>query len=384
MKEVLVVLLSLHVVLAQAATDPIDRAQGGRASKKGPSSPSAPARAQPSATEPASFKIVTASERGTYIVLGRDLATTVAPDAGIDLEALPSAGSAENVRRLRFEPGVKFAIVQSDVYQAFLDQAAAGNKEAGVIIRPLRVILPLYDEEIYWVARADAPFDFIHEAKEARINAGPVGSGTALTALTMYQALFKSPLPGPRTTFLTNEEALLKLTGDQSVDVVVIVGGQPMKLLADMKPEARQLIKFLRFDQANAASKEALRTYYAATVRQSSYPNLLAEDLPSLAVKAFLVTYDYNVRQTQQHLIRFARSLCGNLHGLQVHGHPKWKEVELALPELPEGWTYYPPTARELGVCIAQRSDAQRGTRPDARAGCTAQELVLGLCSKPN
>ena len=76
------------------------------------------------------YKIVTASERGTYIQIGRDLAKFVAPDADIELEVLPSAGSAENVQRLRYEPGVKFALVQSDVYQAFLDQADSGNAEA--------------------------------------------------------------------------------------------------------------------------------------------------------------------------------------------------------------------------------------------------------------
>ena len=62
------------------------------------------------------YKIVTASERGTYIQIGRDIAKFVAPDADIDLAVLPSAGSAENVRRLRHEPGVKFAMVQSDVF----------------------------------------------------------------------------------------------------------------------------------------------------------------------------------------------------------------------------------------------------------------------------
>src|SRR5580765_1223666 len=50
------------------------------------------------------YKIVTASERGTYIQIGRDLAKFVAPDAEIDLEVLPSVGSAENVQRLRYEP----------------------------------------------------------------------------------------------------------------------------------------------------------------------------------------------------------------------------------------------------------------------------------------
>src|ERR1700704_5411029 len=102
----------------------------------------------------AQYKIVTASEKGTYIVIGRDLATYVAVPVDIELESVPSAGSAENIRRLRYEPGVKFALVQSDVYQAFLDQAAAGNAEAGEMIRPLRLIMPLYDEEIYFVVRA--------------------------------------------------------------------------------------------------------------------------------------------------------------------------------------------------------------------------------------
>ena len=104
----------------------------------------------------AEFKIVTASARGTYIQIGRDIAAYVAPQADINLDVLPSAGSAENVRRLRYEAGVKFAIVQSDVYQAFLDQAAGGNAEASNIIRPLRVIMPLYNEEIYFAVRTDS------------------------------------------------------------------------------------------------------------------------------------------------------------------------------------------------------------------------------------
>ena len=66
----------------------------------------------------AAYKIVTASERGTYFAIGTDLAKFVAPAADIDLEVLPTAGSAANIRLLRYEPGVKFAIVQADVYQA--------------------------------------------------------------------------------------------------------------------------------------------------------------------------------------------------------------------------------------------------------------------------
>ena len=143
----------------------------------------------------AEFKIVTASERGTYIQIGRNLAQFIAPQADIALEALPSAGSAENVRRLRYESGVKLALVQSDVYQAFLDQAASGNADARDMIRPLRVIVPLYNEEIYFVVREDSPLNYVHEIRNARINAGELGSGTALTTTTLYRLMFNEPIP---------------------------------------------------------------------------------------------------------------------------------------------------------------------------------------------
>src|SRR5688572_8518187 len=199
--------------------------------------PAAPAAGSGAVGATVPYKIVTASERGTYIQIGRDLAKFIAPEAGIELEVLPSAGSAENVQRLRREPGVKLALVQSDVYQAFLDLGEGGNAEARELIRPLRLIMPLYNEEIYFIARADAPFNHVHEIRNARINVGPLLSGTAMSATTLYRQLFGEALPEARTSFLSNEDALVKLTGDRSVDVVVVVAGQPAKLLVDMKPE---------------------------------------------------------------------------------------------------------------------------------------------------
>ena len=102
-----------------------------------------------------------------------------------------------------------------------------------------------------------------------------------------------------------------------------------------MKPEARQLVKLLKFDARQAAGQAALRTYFPATVRASSYPDLLVEDVPGLAVKAFLVTYyDYGLSSTVVQMRKIARSLCQNFALLQASGHAKWREVELALPEL--------------------------------------------------
>lgn len=322
------------------------------------------------------YKIVTASERGTYIQIGRNLAEFVAPQADIALEALPSAGSAENVRRLRYEPGVKLALVQSDVYQAYLDLAAAGNAEARDMIRPLRVIMPLYNEEVYFVVREDSPLNFVHEIRNAKINVGALGSGTALTTTTLYRLMFNGPVPQANASFMSNEDALVKLITDKSVDVVAVIAGQPAKLLVDMKPEARKLIKLLKFDPANPASQAALKTYVAATVRAASYPNLLGEDVPALAVKAYLVTYDFSLKTTEDSLRRFARSLCQNFPVLQEKGHPKWREIDIALPDLGRGWNYYPAAASELRACVAARAKPKA---PPPRA-CTQHEQILGLC----
>ena len=75
----------------------------------------------------AEFKIATADPRGTYFAIGNDLAKMVAPTADIALEVVPTDGSAHNIRLLREAPGVKFAIVQADVFQTFVDRAAAAR-----------------------------------------------------------------------------------------------------------------------------------------------------------------------------------------------------------------------------------------------------------------
>ncbi len=322
------------------------------------------------------YKIVTASERGTYIQIGRDLATHVAPAADIQLEALPSPGATANVKRLRHEPGVKLALVQSDVYQAYVDLAIAGDRSAAQLISPIRVVLPLYNEEAYFIVRADSPLNYVHEIKDQRISV-PLGSGAALTATTMYNQMFGSRLPDDKTSFRSDNEGLGRLIGEKDIDVVVVVAGQPAKVLSDMQAGAKDLIKLLKFDPNHARSKEALKTYVSTTIRQSNYPNLLTEDIPALAVKAYLTTYNYEqTSAATKYLGAFGKSLCENFNVLQSKGHPKWKEVKLELPPLGRGWAYYKPTTDELRKCGAPVKAAS------VAPVCTQQYKILGLCQQ--
>jgi TRAP transporter TAXI family solute receptor len=326
----------------------------------------------------AEYKIVTANEKGTYFAIGADLARLVAPDADIALEVLPTAGSAANIKHLRYDPGVKLAIVQADVYQAFLDRAAAGNTEAGTIMRPMRVILPLYNTEIHYIVRADSPLNYLHDIKDAKINGGIVGSGAALITHTLYRMMFNGAVPEANASYLSNEEALVKLIGDKTVDVVVVAAGQPAPLISNMKPEAQKYIKLLKFDPAHPSSKLPLTVYSHTTINAASYPHLLKENFTTVSVGAFLVTYDFNLGGTVSHLTRFAKSLCQNFPTLQEKGHPKWREVDLGLPALGPGWTYYGPTAKEIRACSGKTR-----SRNVAKPGkvCSAEERILGFCN---
>ena len=332
---------------------------------------SAPSRAQ------LQYNIVTASENGTYIQIGRDLATYVAPAAGIELRALPSKGSVENMKRLRDEPGTKLALVQSDVYQAFKDLAGRGNLEAGRIVRPLRVVMPLYDEEIYVVTRADSPLRYISEIRDQRINIGPIGSGSGITASTLYQAMFGVPMTEANVSSFTHEEALVKLVRDRSVDVVIVVAGQPASLFLGMEQGVEKYFKLLSRDESPATAS-ALVTYSKSAIKASSYPNWLSADVPTLGVKTLVVTYDYSLSQTRDALSRFSKSLCENFSMLQANGHPKWRDVSLKLPALSPGWSYYPPTEQQLSSCMSPRP--HRAARP--RPNCTFQDKVMGLCGE--
>ena len=324
------------------------------------------------------YKIATADAKGTYFAIGNDLAKFVMPNADIDLEVMPTDGSAANIKLLRYEPGVKFAIVQADVYQAFVERGAANRGEASRIIRPLRVILPLYNTEIHYIVRADSEMNYIHDIRNAKINGGLVGSGAAFITNTLYKMMFGADIPQAQASFLPNAEALGKLVTDKSVDVVVVAAGQPAPIVANMKPEAQKLIKFLKFDPQSPSAKEALKVYAPATVRQASYPHLLNADFTTISVGAFLVTYDYNLQGTVESMRRFARSLCQNFPALQEKGHPKWREVQLSLPELNPGWSYYGPTSAELRACLNGTSGNAASRGP--RAACSREERILGLC----
>jgi TRAP transporter TAXI family solute receptor len=310
--------------------------------------------------------IISGPERGTYIRFARDLADLVARPAGIDLRVLASNGSTENIHRLRSEPAIRLALVQSDVYQAFIDESRGGSAEALYVLAPLRVVMPLYAEELHFVVRADSAMVHIHDIAGKRINVGLPGSGTALSAITVYRQMFETGIAEKNASFLSNEDALRRLVDERDVDVVVIAGGQPTRIFAEMTAAASQYIKLLRLDPEAPQSRAALRTYGMSTLRSQSYPSWLGGDVPTLSMRAMLVTYDFKDARAQRMLQRLAVSWCLQREQLLLAGHAKWREVNLALPPLGQGWQYFEPTRQVLETCQDKASNGRHKSAPDS------------------
>lgn len=330
-----------------------------------------PAGAAVAATQ---LKFAAGPERSAQFQIARDIARFVARAADIDLEVVATLGAVDNLQRLRDDAAMRFALLPSDTMHAYLDAAARGNADANLFVAPLRVVAPLYEEQIYFIARSDSVLNAVHEIKDARINVGPLGGGTALSVTTFFRLMFGAAIADDKLSFLPHEDALVKLITDKTVDVVAVLAEQPAKLLADMRPEARRYVKLLRFDAAHPSAAAIQGVYGASSLRPASYPNLLSDDLPAVSLRTYLVAYSVRSGDLDAQLARFTRTLCQNLPRLKAEGHPQWHEVEIAHAALGPGWFYAKAAARELRRC----TDAS--TAPQQGDVCSQQDRVLGLC----
>jgi TRAP-type uncharacterized transport system substrate-binding protein len=344
--------------------------------------------------------IVTGGKTGTYYAIGGNLRDIVHPS----LEVKDSKGSWANVEDMSRTKGVTLAIVQSDVYAAFVqmrdsrDVPEATRREYAQLLANLRVFMPLYKEEIHFLVRKDEPIDFIHQIKGRSLWMDMEKSGTYLTALNIYSKLFQER-PSVVTPFLnptaTGEDegtrrrrsALMALSDPAyykaypKIDVMVLVGGQPLSLLEKNMPSN---LKLLKFDPAQPGADKVLQDYQQAGIKKASYPALAiaGNESPTLAVDSYLITANFADPQRNQFVKDFAGQFCANFSALQERGHAKWQSLNWkpgsALPPLAAGWQYSDRVKEGLASCrTASAAASPQAAKPSA---CSAQDRFSGLC----
>jgi len=326
------------------------------------------------------YEITTGSKTGTYIQIGNNLSKYVAPDACIKLDVLTSGGSLDNVYKLISPkyPRLKFAIIQNDVLQELERRAAKGEKKSQKLFKSLRVIKPLYNEEIHILARADSDINTFGDLKGKRIGISTAKSGTAMTSKLLYRELFNEDMKNIKyNPYKVNLKDLLR---EKTIDALVVVAGQPTsKLSKKMGKTADKQIKLLSYDEKSDKHKP-VESYYTADIYAKNYP-WLHNDVSSLTTKAFLVTYNYKNKGTTSKIKKFVESLNNNLSSMQRDSskddntpHTKWKQVSNECnPPLPGGWKYHSVVNEVCGSTSFSPSKT-------SSSGCSDDDKVVGLC----
>lgn len=337
--------------------------------------------------------ITTANKTSTYYSFGEDLKRFVVPE----LNVVPSNGSVDNVKALSKSAGITFAIVQSDVYQAYVhlakeDPDSSIRQWAQALISSLRVVMPLYDEEVYFIVPKDSPLQSVLDIENKRLAIGPVGSGTNLTAKNIYKKLFgKAPqvvepfiepgVAGDDDGTKIRRSALWRLAhpdlgpDNRKVDVFVLVDGQPVELLAKLGPDFR----VLTVDAENEKIKSLLSDYKIGSLEKKNY-GFLTKDEPVITVPSYLITANFRNTARSQFIRNFATSLCKNYDKLYSQGHSKWKSIPWSpanptLPALASGWTYSDVTKPVLESCRGALLMDSSSALP-----CSVEDRAIGLC----
>ncbi len=305
--------------------------------------------AAPLSAQEVERNILTGGPTGTYIQFGRNIADA-ADDCGISLKVRESAGSLENFLGVRLRPHTQFGIVQSDVLE-YLNTFAAEDSELARAVAGVRIAFPLYNEEVHVLARRD--IGSLQDLTGQRVAIGVEDSGTFLTA-SLVLDLAGVDL-GERVLLNADESLRLLLEGE--IDAFFYIAGAPTAIFQsdDIDPEEFHLLPI---------TDPTLQAVYLPTsIPAGTYP-FQPDPVDVVAVKAVLMTYEYNPRRNAYHrescqaVSDIAHVIGTRFPELQENGHPKWQQVDLS--DLPPGW--------DVGSCV------NAGLSPDYELQCEGSD----------
>jgi TRAP transporter TAXI family solute receptor len=232
-----------------------------------------------------SVGMVTGSTTGTYIQFGKDIAA-ISKKSGVTIIVKPSKGSVDNIRRMSSSENAAFAIVQSDVL-GYLSKS--NNAKFRSYAKRLRLIYPFYNEEVHLLARKT--IKTLEDLQGKTIAVGPKSSGTNMTAWNILKiAQIK---PAKRLNISVDEGISRVLQGE--VDAAFVVAGKPRKGFSNLFSTPKESVKTL-LQQVHfvALDDSALLAEYVRSDLSHQDYDLIEKTVPTIAVKALLVTYDFS------------------------------------------------------------------------------------------
>ncbi|ETX10987.1 C4-dicarboxylate ABC transporter substrate-binding protein [Roseivivax halodurans JCM 10272] len=253
---------------------------------------------------------------------------------GQTLTVRESAGSLENFLGVRNRPATQFGIVQSDVLEYF-QTYSANDPAIARAIQGVRIAFPLYNEEVHLLARRDIATTA--DLDGMRVAVGVADSGTFLTASLLMDLLGVTPAE----TLTIGPDASLEQLLAGEIDAFFYVAGAPTAIFETEAISAED------FHLVEITDEVLASVYLPTEIPAGTYP-FQDEEVEVVAVKAVLMTYDYNPARNRYHadsckaVSDVSNLILTQFDTLRANGHPKWQRVDLN--EIPPGW--------DIGTCV--------------------------------
>jgi uncharacterized protein len=289
--------------------------------------PAAPAKAQ-------RYEVLSAAAGSTQARIARELA------AALSTEPAPASAASvpdgtDPITWLK-EPG-RLAIVRLDALRAARGSAAP----------PLRVLAPLFPEEVLFIVRADSPLKYIHQLKGRRLSIGPTEGDGAQTVRGLYRRMFGADVPAPAQ--FSHDQALAELVAFRSIDAMAVVGPLPSAWWASLDKRTARGLRLLSLDPGDPAGRKLLQGADVSAARTGAAVAKGGPPATTPAVMSFLVASGEGDADVGE-LTAMANALCRELPRLRKQGHPKWRELQPGA-KVDSGWPVVRPVQAALSGC---------------------------------
>ena len=256
----------------------------------------------------AQLTLVSGIKGETYNQFAEDINNNVS----VKLNILTSAGSIENIKWLD-STNMQLAFLQYDVLYNY-GKVHKNAKER------IKVLLPLYNEEIQLITLKSSNLKSFHDLQGKTIGMSGENSGSNFTAKFLKQ-ISKSTWTNANIDINSSIAALL--SGE--IDAFFYVGGVPSYFLVQLSDEVKEKIKLLPIVFKKNEDCYTKTTIYAKTYSWQD------EDIATYSVRSLIAVNINNFsNSTDLALDSLYNDLKNNLRGIQLNNfsHSKWESVD--------------------------------------------------------
>ncbi|MBN2746168.1 MAG: TAXI family TRAP transporter solute-binding subunit, partial [Bacteroidales bacterium] len=256
----------------------------------------------------AQLRLVSGLEGEIY----NQFAIDIKNNTDVPIVIFTSAGSKENINKL-LNDSIQLGFLQYDVL-------LYNEMQNPTIKDYLKVMLPLYDEEVHLISRNGDDIKSLEDLQGKRVGIGSEKSGTSITA-TFIQ--YKTGLKW-NSINLPFEQSFTALIND-SIDAFFYVGAAPSNLLKSLSTNLQQLIKLVPI------TSESLKDFYLTKTIEKGVYDWSKQDVQTISVRSLIAINTKNVDDSTDLVVEsLYNDLKGNLTGIQKNklSHPKWDDVD--------------------------------------------------------